>query len=233
MGSEITLWDWMRIMIGNVPWSFFIEVVIRTIFLYFLLILSMRLLGKRMAAQLNRNELATMTTLAAAIGVPLQAPDRGLIPPVIIAIIVVLIGRLVAFLSSKNQRFEDISQGDIEPLIKDSILQLPHMEHSRISRERIYSQLRSKKITHLGEVKRLYIEANGSFTLIKEEKPSPGLSILPEWDKEFRQQQKPSGDMVVCKNCGNRRQVQNPDQLCTNCGQTEWIPADMSIASLA
>jgi uncharacterized membrane protein YcaP (DUF421 family) len=223
--DDIKLWDWMRIMIGNVPWSFFIEAAIRITFIYLLLLLAMRLLGKRMAAQLNRNELVTLTFLAAAIGVPLQAPDRGLIPPVIIAFVVIIIGRMVASISAKNERFEEISQGNIEPLIKDAVLQFGHMRNSRISREKLFATLRSEGITHLGEVKRLYIEANGSFTLITDDKPDPGLSILPEWDKEFRSLQPLSDKMLVCKNCGNRRQLHEHDQLCIHCGETNWATA--------
>jgi uncharacterized membrane protein YcaP (DUF421 family) len=231
MSEEIKLWDWMRIMIGNVPWSFFIEAALRIIFIYLLLVFSMRLLGKRMAAQLNRNELATLTSLAAAIGVPLQAPDRGLVPPVIIALVVILIGRLVASLSAKNQRFEYLSQGDIEPLIKDSVLQLGHMRHSRISREKLYATLRSEGITHLGEVKRVYIESNGAFTVIRRDKPEEGLSILPVWDKEFRKQQPLSDKSMVCENCGNKRSLQETDRLCTHCGETKWTTPVSSIES--
>lgn len=40
--------------------------------------------------------------------------------------------------------------------------------------------LRSGGMIHLGHVKRLYMEANGFFTLIEATAPKPGLSILPE-----------------------------------------------------
>jgi uncharacterized membrane protein YcaP (DUF421 family) len=226
MGKEdIILWDWPRIMIGEVPLSFFIEAAIRITFIYFLLIASMRLFGKRMAAQLNRNELAALTSLAAAIGVPVQSPDRGLIPSVIIAILVVLIGRLVAWLAARNQKLESITQGKIEPLIKDSILQFEHMKRSRITREKLYSVLRSEGIKHLGEVKRVYIESNGSFTIIKDEKPAPGLSVLPQWDKDFRKQQQLSEEMIACKNCGNTLSRHESHQICANCRDTKWAQA--------
>ena len=52
--DEIKLGDWMRILFGEVPPAFFLEVVIRTVIIFFLLILSMRLFGRRMAAQINQ-----------------------------------------------------------------------------------------------------------------------------------------------------------------------------------
>jgi hypothetical protein len=95
--EEIHLSDWSRILLGEVPASFFIEVVLRAAFLYLLLIISMRLMGKRMSAQLSRNERISIVSLAAAIGVPLQAPDRGLLPAFVIAVAVIGAGRLIAF----------------------------------------------------------------------------------------------------------------------------------------
>lgn len=53
-------------------------------------------------------------------------------------------------------------------LVQDSVMQLKAMTKSRISRERLFAQLRYHQIKHLVEVKRLYMEANGSFCIIPE-----------------------------------------------------------------
>src|SRR5687767_14213450 len=101
--EQIQLNDWKRMFLGEVPPEFLIEVIIRMAFLYLLLIFAMRLLGHRMASQLSRNELAALVSLAAAIGVPILAPDRGLLPALVIALVVVAISRLLAWGSYKNQ----------------------------------------------------------------------------------------------------------------------------------
>ncbi|UOQ71833.1 hypothetical protein [Hymenobacter cellulosilyticus] len=79
--EEIHLTDYMRIILGQVPWSFLLEVAIRAIFLYILIVVSMRLMGKRMSSQLSRHELAAISSIAAAIGVPIQAPIGACCPP--------------------------------------------------------------------------------------------------------------------------------------------------------
>ena len=94
--EEIHITDYMRILLGEVPWSFLIEVVIRIGFIYLLLMVAMRLMGKRMASTLSNSELAALVSLAAAVGVPMLAPDRGMLPALIIAIIVVGIQRLMS-----------------------------------------------------------------------------------------------------------------------------------------
>ena len=165
--EDFKIWDWQRVFVGEVPPAFLLESVLRVVVLYLLLIISMRLLGKRIASQLTRNELAAMVSLAAAIGVPILAPDRGIVPPFVIALVVVAISRLVALLSAKKAKLEVITQGSIETLVSESTLNIKSMTKSRIPKERVFAQLRTDSLRHLGEVDRLYIEANGSFTLIK------------------------------------------------------------------
>ncbi|HEY0742788.1 MAG TPA: hypothetical protein VGD40_15065 [Chryseosolibacter sp.] len=63
--EQIYLWDWERILLGEVPPAFLLEIVLRIIVVYLILTVAMRILGKRMAAQLTRNELAAMVSLAA------------------------------------------------------------------------------------------------------------------------------------------------------------------------
>jgi uncharacterized membrane protein YcaP (DUF421 family) len=219
---EIHLYDWVRILFGNVPPEFFIELVIRVTFIYLLIIFCIRMMGKRMAAQLSRNELVAISSLAASIGIPIQSPERGLLPAVIVALIVVAAQRIVSARIVRNERFERRSQGNISILVNDCCLQPQILEKARISRTEVFARLRSMKIMHMGQVKRLYFEASGDFTLVKNDDGHPGLSVLPQEDPEFLAEQTYSKDIYVCSNCG--RGKQNLPQ-CSNCGNEEFVPA--------
>lgn len=215
---EIYISDYQRIIFGEVPWAFFLELILRSILFYAVLILSMRAMGTRMAAQLSRIEMAAMVSLAAAIGVPLQSPERGILPAIVIAIVVVLLERLISYLASKNQRFEDLSQDDLDILVEDSVLKLEMMERTRISKDRLCAHLRGSGLKHLGWVRRMYLEADGHFTVIKFDVPAPGLPILPDWDKDFLEELKVT-DRKVCTICGSG-QTNSPS--CSNCGGSNW-----------
>jgi uncharacterized membrane protein YcaP (DUF421 family) len=224
--EEIHLTDYMRIILGQVPWSFLVEAIIRAVFLYALIILAMRLMGKRMSAGLSRDELAAIASIAAAIGVPIQAPDRGLLPAVIIAAVIVIVQRTVFRISFSHKKFEDLSQGDIGIMVKDGCLQYDAMTTSVLPKERIFSELRNKGYDNLGEIKRLYMEASGAFTILKQEQPQPGLTLLPEWDKEFRDEQQKVPGSFACQHCGNvSQQSQRP---CPQCEHQDWCDAVIS-----
>jgi uncharacterized membrane protein YcaP (DUF421 family) len=224
--QDIHLTDWMRILVGEVPLSFFIELIIRAFCIYVLLLISMRSMGKRMSSQLSRNELAALVSLAAAIGVPMMAPDRGILPAFVIAFVLIMIERLIAGHAFKNQSFEKYSQGNISTLIKDAVIDVKVLENVGLSRQQLFAQLRSGGITQLGKVKRLYMEANGSFTLIENEEAVEGLSIIPAWDEEFKSSFELSPDTIACDFCGHteKNDTNHPSQ-CPNCGNKNWATA--------
>src|ERR1700712_4738964 len=104
--QEIHITDWLRIVMGEVPPGFYLELVIRSALIFLLLMVAMRFMGKRMSGLLSRNELVAMVSLAAAIGTPLTTPDRGILPAVIIAIVVVYIERWISAKAFRNEAFE-------------------------------------------------------------------------------------------------------------------------------
>ena len=176
------MWDWKKILIGDVPIGFIVEAILRVGFIYVLLLISMRILGKKMASQFTRNEMAAMVCLASAVGVPILSPDRGLLPALVICVTIVSLSRLVVYFSSRNQRIESLALGFAEKLIDNGVVDIKTMERTGLSKQRVFAELRSNQIFHLGEVSKLYFEANGKFTLVRSTEKRPGLAVLPNED---------------------------------------------------
>ncbi len=218
---EIHLDDLYRILIGNVPVPYFIELLIRCLICYAILVISIRLMGKRMAAQMSRNELASMVLMAAAIGIPVSSPDRGILPGIIIAVIIVMGERWISKRISRNDKLQSKVVGDIRMVAKDGFLVIENMTPNRISRDRIFAELRVNGLKHLGNVKRFYFEADGSFTLIQDEERKYGLCILPDFDKAMLNEQKYS-ETDVCLICGFEKKQ---EKKCSNCGSDVFAKA--------
>ena len=215
--------DYMRILMGDVPWSFLLECALRLVAMYLLLLTGLRLMGKRQAGQVSRTELAGLVSIAVSIGIPLLSPDRGLLAPVAIVGTVVVLHRLVTRWAARRPTAEHLLQGNVTTVVVDGVLQLPIMEQVVLSRERLFAQLRSESLEHLGQVRRLYMEANGTFSLVEEEEPKPGLSIIPGWDEGFRKIQPVAAGKFACLACGQMQEApQKPTQACPHCGTHEW-----------
>lgn len=220
--NEMKLSDIQRILIGEVPAEFYIELVIRALFVYLILIISMRLMGKRMSSQLGRNELAALVSLAAAVGVPMMNPDRGLLPIVLISAIIILFQVIISSWSIHSEKFEQLTQDDLSILVNNGVMNLKEMKKSRISGQRLISQLRSLAIPHLGLVSKLYLEANGSFSLVERKETVPGLSLFPDWDVDYIQKILKPANNIVCLKCGNIEELGWENTRCYHCNAEDW-----------
>lgn len=224
------LTDYLRILMGDVPWSFLLEASLRLVVLYVILLTGLRLMGKRMAGQLSRTELAGLVTLAAAIGIPILSPDRGLVEALVIAAVVVAEQQLLARWAARRPQVEHLLQGNLTTVAADGVLQLAEMEQAVLSQERLFAQLRGESLEHLGQVRRLYMEANGTFSLVEEKEPRPGLSLIPGWDKDFRRAQPVAPGQFACLACGQVAAApQPPATPCPHCGACAWEPAVRNI----
>jgi uncharacterized membrane protein YcaP (DUF421 family) len=224
--EEIHLTDWMRIFVGEVPASFYIEAVIRIVFIYLLLLASMRLMGNRMGSMLTRNEMIALVSLAAANGVALMAPDRGLLPVVVIAAVIIGYQHLIGWWAMRNKKFESAVLDDVAILVEDGRIQLNRLEQSVLPQERLFSRLRTEGIDNLGAVQRVYQEANGAFSILTFEEPQPGLSILPVQDTVLREEQQKANGCYACARCANVvESPRKPSTSCERCGEQQWETA--------
>jgi uncharacterized membrane protein YcaP (DUF421 family) len=221
--DEIKLSDWQRILLGNAPVEFLLEVFVRTLFTYFILLVVIRLLGKRMSGQLTSTEMAIMLVLGAIVSVPMQTPERGILQGVFMLFLFLGLHQFLTGWMRKNEKVEGLVQGTTSILVKDGVMQLPEMDSTNISREQLFAVLRGQQIYNLGKVKRLYFEACGEFSTYKEKAQRPGLSILPRINDGIENRQQRAGDeQLVCKQCGHVVPAQTTQAPCSICGEQQW-----------
>ncbi|WP_210465718.1 DUF421 domain-containing protein [Rufibacter roseolus] len=224
--EEIYFPDWQRLLIGNTPWEFMLEVLIRTIVIYIALLIVLRLMGKRMNAQLTISELAVMVTLGGIASAPMQLPDRGILLGIVIFICALFFQRGINLWAFRSRRMEEITQGQLSMVLKEGVLNINEMEQARLSKDQVFAALRTHNIHHLGQVKRLYLEACGLFSVVKAKDPKPGLPIYPAKDRELMDSLDVDKNHQACTRCGTIAQAnQVQGQPCPNCSCDEWIPA--------
>ena len=91
--EDIQPWDWQRILFGEAPPEFLVEVFVRTFIIYIALLIIVRLMGKRMGGQLTVSELAVMVTLGAIVSPAMQIPQLGVLMGILILICALIFQR--------------------------------------------------------------------------------------------------------------------------------------------
>ncbi len=229
--QQIHLLDPRRLLVGNNPTWFLLEIAGRAVVTYVILWAAMRIMGKRVAGQMSAMELTIIVTLGAAIGVPLQAPERGLIGAVVILAVAIVYQRGLSYWAFKSRRAELTLQGDVATVVADGCLELNELRRAVLSRERLFSALRQQGLVHLGQVKRAYLEADGHFSIYQDPDPPPGLCLFPAADTEWFEQRQGVADQHACRSCGNVvHHAGGQPAACGRCGAGFWSPAVRSAA---
>jgi uncharacterized membrane protein YcaP (DUF421 family) len=215
-----------RILIGDNPWSFLLEVLLRSAVIYVLLFVTMRLMGKRMAAQLSVSELAVMITLGAAVGVPLQTAEQGLLPAAVLLICALIFQRGLSTLSVRKRSIEVRVQGDVTLLLIDGRLLMGNLHASRLTPARVFSELRAQGVHQLGELRRVYLESTGDFSIVRYKRPRHGLRLMPPARSALDLPGHYSGRLACCC-CGNVCEIRagGQTQKCSYCHNVQWTVA--------
>ena len=219
--EEIHLDDIQRILFGAAPPEFLIEVFARAVIMYLALVFIVRLLGKRTNAQLTITERSVFITLGAIIAMPMQGPPTGILVGIVILISIMIFQRSLTRTFFMSSKWEELIQGRIRLLVKDSVVDIDELQNLKISRQQLFEQLRNKDVRQLGELARVYLEACGNFTIYENEPVQPGLSVMPV-DMDRVIERDPA--TLVCLHCGNK-QADNNGPTCNNCKSSKWVEA--------
>jgi uncharacterized membrane protein YcaP (DUF421 family) len=150
----------------------------------------------------------------------------GLLPSLLVLATILSIHRLVNWLAFKYRAVEVVQQGDLSLLVRDGRLELETMQRHAISQEQLFGLLRNENIAHLGELRRVYLEANGRLSFYKLPEPQPGLSVLPRADAPAPAPDGPAHGRRVCATCGHlATPTDHAGTHCPRCGADNWLPA--------
>ncbi|MDO4816188.1 MAG: DUF421 domain-containing protein [Bacillota bacterium] len=141
-------------------------IIIRTLILYFTILVSMRLVGKRQLGEMEISELivaALVADLAASplqdIGIPLL---NGLIPIAVLFCLEVIISGL----SIKSVRLRGFIFGRPSIIISDGKICIPEMRKNRFTPDELLQELRSQSVNDITTVEYAILETGGQLNII-------------------------------------------------------------------
>ncbi len=145
----------------------------RTAILYSLLILAVRLLGKRQIGQMEPSEFVVTMLLANLAAIPLEETDIPILHG-IVSIALVFAGELlIAWLTTCSLFFRQVFCGKPEILIDNGKLCYKALKKNRVNLDELTMQLREKEIFDLSEVKFAILETNGQLSTMLYAKNRP------------------------------------------------------------
>ena len=140
--------------------------VVRTVILYLLIILGIRLMGKRQVGELEPSELVLDLIIADLAAVPMQHFGIPLLAGVLPILTLLCLTMILSVLTMRSVRFRAVLCGRPSVIVKDGRVDQREMRRNRFTVDELHEELRAQGITDLNAVKYAILETSGRVSVL-------------------------------------------------------------------
>ena len=152
---------------------------LRCLIMYFTVIIAVRLMGKRQIGQLQPEELVVTILISDVATMPLQDMQIPLFQPLLIIAAIVACELLFSVLSLKSRKFRTLVQGHAVPIVKNGTLDQSLLRKIRYTVDDVLEALRLKDVFDIAQAEHIYVESNGSLSVLQKQKPPAAQQTQP------------------------------------------------------
>jgi uncharacterized membrane protein YcaP (DUF421 family) len=219
--------EWRSILLGEEKWSFLAETALRSFTMFVVILLSLRMLGKRGIKQLSVFELGVIIGLGSAAGDPMFYRDVGLLIGMLVFVVVIGLYRLITFLINRSNSFERFVEGKPSVIVKNGCFIVTNFRKEPIAHDEFFAQLRLHNVSHLGQIKLAILETSGEVSIFyfADEDVKFGLPIIPELC-DIKLTDIVAAGQYACSFCAQTAHLQpGPSPSCKECEKNLWVEA--------
>ena len=151
--------------------------LVRTIILYILIVLALRLMGKRQIGQLQPSELVVAMMLSELASIPMENVGTPLMNGVIPILTLIIAETSFSFLTLKSRRIRKMISGAPTILIEKGQVMEKELERLRFNIDDLLEELRTSGYANILDVEYAIIESNGNLSVIPKSNKRP---VTPE-----------------------------------------------------
>lgn len=146
---------------------------IRTIIIYFALLLTLRFMGKRQIGELRVSELIITLLLSEIAVQPITDRNKPILYAIIPILLLLAVEVIISFLLLKSNLFKKLFYGSPTILVKRGKLIQKELKRNRIEADELISELRQKGFAKLDDIYYVVLEENGKLSVFPKAKKAP------------------------------------------------------------
>ncbi len=148
----------------------------RTILLYFLVLVTLRVLGKRQVGQLQPADLVFTILLSEILVIPMQDKNIPLLNTFIPVLVLIGLEILMSWFSLKNLKVRTMLQGNSLLVIRNGVVDEAQLRCLRFTMDDILEELRKKNIFDISTVQYAFVETDGTLSVLLKPEFQPATS---------------------------------------------------------
>jgi uncharacterized membrane protein YcaP (DUF421 family) len=150
-----------------------LQIVLRTGVIYLLVLIGVRLSGKREVGQMTPFDLTLLLLLSNSVQNAMTGPDTSLLGGAVAAATLLVMNFVLADFSGRSRRFRRFVQGEPSLLVHDGKVIESHMLRERVSMDELHRALREHGISCTDQVALAVLEVDGSISCLKYDEIQP------------------------------------------------------------
>ncbi len=158
--------------------------IIRTFFIYFIVIFSVRIMGKRQVGDLQPGELVVTILISEIAAMPLQDADTPILLGVIAILTLVVVEVLTSFITMKSFWARRIINGSSAVIIRNGELDQKLLKSLRLTVPDVMEVLRGQNVFDISDVSFAILETNGNLSVLLKspQRPATQKNLSGEYD---------------------------------------------------
>src|SRR6202000_3125191 len=141
-------------------WHTVLEIALRTTAVYVMVLVGIRLTGKREVGQMTPFDLTLLLLLSNSVQNAMTGPDNSLLGGATAALVLLLLNFLLAEISGMNRRFRKVIQGSPTLLIHNGECIQAHLAKEHISMDELNRALREHGVSCTAEAALAVLEVD-------------------------------------------------------------------------
>lgn len=152
-------------------------VIARTLILYLVVILSLRVMGKRQIGELQPTELVVAIMISDLATVPMQSIDMPLLGGIIPVITLMIAEVFISFAGFKSKVLRRIITGDPSIVIYKGVINEKELERLRYNVSDLLEELRLNNCYNIADVEVAVLETSGKLSVMPKSEDTGGSGL--------------------------------------------------------
>ena len=140
--------------------------VIRVAFIYFFLMLALRVMGKREMSEMSAFELVTLLMVPEIFSAALAREDYSMTHATIGVATLFTLVFITSLLTFRFKRLEQIVEGTPTVLVHNGRLIEKHLKRERVTAEEVFTEIHKAGVEELAQVRWAILEVDGKIAII-------------------------------------------------------------------
>jgi uncharacterized membrane protein YcaP (DUF421 family) len=147
----------------------YVQVVLRSVAVYFFIVIAIRIFGKKELAQLSVIDLVFILLISNAVQNAMVGPDTTLLGGLVAAGALFVTNYILKRVLFKNKNLNDILEGKAILLIYKGEVQQHNLDHAEITLEELEAAVREHGVQDIQKVDLALLEADGNISVISDD----------------------------------------------------------------